>query len=184
MHATATQSSVSDPETCPQVPAEPEEKRVPDEALLWGFVRRTANDKDDSAVLRETDIRLWLDEKRYRFLVAAGPLVKDDLAPLEFVQFIRELKHSTSQTLFKLGNSFVRSPRRATPVWSRPVATVIHFPSKFRSRVTGTATQDRTETQRTHRKSDGAVVMQPAVRRMSARSPGSRIGNAASARFS
>jgi hypothetical protein len=183
MNATATLSKVSDPEPCVQVPDEAEEKRVPEEARLWGFVRRTANERDDGASLKETDVALWLDENCYRFLVAAGRSVKDDLAPLEFVQFIRELRHSRSQTLFKLGNSFVRSPPRATVVWPRPLAPVLPFPMKRPFPVRAAARPNQSGAEH-HGKSDGAAVMMPAVHRTSPRTPRGRIGNAAAARFS
>jgi hypothetical protein len=183
MCATVTLRTVSDPEDCLQEPADLEEKRIPEKAFLWGFVRRTANEKDDSAGLRETDVALWLDETRYRFVVAAGRAVKDDLAPLEFIQFIREFKHSRSQTLFKVGNSFERSPRRATPVWSRPVATVIQFPTKLQLLVRGAARQERAEAWQ-RRNSDSAAAVPPAARGASARPLRRRVGNASAARFS
>jgi hypothetical protein len=176
MYATAAQPADPDPD--PQVP-EPE-KRVPEGAFLWGFVRRTANDKDDAAALRETDIGLWLDEKRYRFVVASGREVKDDLAPMEFIQFIRELKHSRTQTLFKLGNCFDRSPRRATPVWTRPIATVIHFPERLRL-LARSAAQGRTDT-RDRRQPDSTAVGTAAAHGDGAREARRRIGKA-SARF-
>ena len=176
MDVTATLHSVSDPEAGPQVPAEQEDKRLPEKVRLWGFVRRTANDKDDNAVLRDTDVGLWLDEPRCRFLVAAGQAVKDDLAPLEFIQFIRELKHSHSQTLFKLGSTFERSPRRATPVWSRPMAIVITFPTKLRLHVAAAA--------RSERNSASPAIVMPAARRSSASSSLRRGASAAGARFS
>ena len=153
---------------------------MPEQARLWGFVRRTANEKDDSASLRETDVGLWLDEQCYRFLVTAGRSVKDNLAPLEFIQFIRELKHSRSQTLFKLGSSFQPSPRRATAVWSRPVAAVIYFPAKLRLAVKGAAKHDRAGTER-QRNSDSTAVVMPAARRINPPAPRRRFGNAMAA---
>lgn len=177
MNVTAPLSNSSDPEPDVQVAAEPDEKHVPAKARLWGFVRRTANEKDDSAAVRETDVALWLDEDCYRFLVAAGRIVKDDLAPLEFIQFIRELKHSRSQTLFKLGSSFDRTPRRATAVWTRPIATVVVFPARLRLHVSAAARHAER-----HRQAGGAAVMPlPAG---PARPPQRRIGSAAAARFS
>jgi hypothetical protein len=174
MNVPATLSETSDAEPCAQVPPEPEEKRVPTQARLWGFVRRTANENDNSVGLRDTDVALWLDEESYRFLVAAGRAVKDDLAPMEFIQFIRKLKHSHSQTLFKLGNSFDRTPRRATVVWSRPVANVIVFPAKIRLQVSAAA-----KPAEHHRPAGGAPVM-PAGTATPRRA---RVGSAA-ARFS
>ena len=182
MNVTAAPITASDPEPGVQVAAESEDKRVPAEARFWGFVRRTANEKDDSASPRETDVGLWLDETRYRFLVAAGRSVKDDLAPLEFVQFIRELKHSNSQTLFKLGNSFDRSPARATAVWPKPVATVLFFslrrpfPVKHAARHNGMGAERRSA-------SDSAAVTMPAGPRMPPPTPRRRVGNAATASF-
>jgi len=176
MDLTATLQTFSESEDDPRIPAEQEDKRLPEKVRLWGFVRRTANEKDDSAALRDTDVGLWLDEPRYRFLVAAGQVVKDDLAPLEFIQFIRELKHSHSQTLFKLGNSFERSPRRATPVWSRPVAIVISFPSRLRLHVTPAARNDRN--------GGASAMVVPAAQRSSSTSSFRRSGSVAGARFS
>ena len=171
MNVTASLHEAPMPEAGPQA-AEVGDKRVPQGARLWGFVRRTANERDDSAALRESDVGLWMDEERCRFVVAAGKAIKDDLAPLEFIQFIRELKHSHSQTLFKVGNCFQRSPARATPVWTRPVAALIPFPTKLQLLVNRAPKRDRS--------AEIATLMVPPARRAGAR----RIGNAAAARFS
>jgi hypothetical protein len=170
MNVTAMLRDDPVPEACLQA-ADTGDKSVPQGARLWGFVRRTANERDDSAALRENDVGLWLDEERCRFMVAAGKAVKDDLAPLEFVQFIRELKHSHSQTLFKVGDSFQRSPTRATPVWTRPVAALIPFPTRLQLLVKQAPQRGR---------SADIAALYPPPRRAASR----RIGNAAAARFS
>jgi hypothetical protein len=78
-----------------------EPRSVPSDARLWGFVRRGKVESQKGVILSESDVSLWLDQQRCRFLVVAEKVVKDDLAPVEFVQFVRELRHSTSQVLFK-----------------------------------------------------------------------------------
>lgn len=76
-------------------------KRVPPRSRLWGFVRNTHEAGDNSPDMTAQDIGLWLDERRCRFLVAADKKVIDDLAPVEFAQLVRKLRHSTTQILYK-----------------------------------------------------------------------------------
>jgi hypothetical protein len=76
-------------------------RTVPSHARLWGFVRRGRMERGEKAELSISDTSLWLDRERCRFLIVAEKVIKDDLAPVEFVQFVRELRHSTSQVLFK-----------------------------------------------------------------------------------
>jgi hypothetical protein len=73
---------------------------MPQGARLWGFIRH-GHAKKDEPKLTETDISLWYHQEHCRFFILADKGVKDVLAPVEFVQFVRELRHSTSQVLFK-----------------------------------------------------------------------------------
>ena len=95
---------------------------VPATARAWGFVRNlqiapTTREQSREVKPAEKDVTLWLDEERYRFLVATDQRVIDDLSPLQFVQFVRQLRHVTSRILFK----YERQPNgsaRALRVWA------------------------------------------------------------------
>lgn len=65
--------------------------------------------------MEEDDIGLWLDEKRCRFLVVADKKLMDDLAPIEFIQFIRAFRHSTTQILYKF--RYDGAGRQSFMVW-------------------------------------------------------------------
>ncbi len=47
------------------------------------------------------EVGLWLDQENCRFLIAVDKIVIDELVPIEFAQFVRALRHSTTQILFK-----------------------------------------------------------------------------------
>jgi hypothetical protein len=102
---------------CDETRANTVQKDVPPNARLWGFVRHTRDRMERDPELKETDVRLWLDGDRCRFLVARNRVVKDDLAPIEFVQFVRELRHSTTQLLFKYETRGDGAVGRPVCVW-------------------------------------------------------------------
>jgi hypothetical protein len=93
------------------------QRQVPPDARPWGFIRRGTVPNGEDPVPMESDVSLWLDRERYRFLVVADKVVKDDLAPIEFVQFVRELRHSTTQILFKYEIRLDGSVGRPFSVW-------------------------------------------------------------------
>lgn len=87
---------------------------------LWGFVRRH-EDARETAVQSELmpqDIAIWYDKKRSRFEIVADHKVIDDLAPVEFVQFVRALRYSNNQILFKFDNRVDGTAGRPVSVWS------------------------------------------------------------------
>lgn len=92
---------------------------------LWGFVRRheDAREKTAASELLTHDIAIWYDEKRCRFQVVSDHKIIDDLAPSEFVQFVRALRYSTTQILFKFENRHDGTAGRPLCVWSTPQAT-------------------------------------------------------------
>jgi hypothetical protein len=89
---------------------------------LWGFVRRhqDVQEKAAGSELLPQDIAIWFDRKRSRFEIVAERKVIDDLAPMEFVQFVRALRYSTTQILFKFENRSDGTDGRPVCVWSRP----------------------------------------------------------------
>jgi hypothetical protein len=91
---------------------------VPSGSRLWGFVRREEVGREKDPGLMPDDFAIWYDSKRCRFVIVADKTLIDDLAPVEFVQFVRELRHSTSQSLFKFENRHDGSAGRPIRVWS------------------------------------------------------------------
>jgi hypothetical protein len=103
----------------------PERKeKIPETARPWGFVRHLSleealnGEASDDTAPSEPDTSLWWDVDRHRFLVASQDLVIDDLAPLQFVQFVRELRDVTNRILFKYERRQDGSTGRAHRVWS------------------------------------------------------------------
>ena len=82
-----------------------------------GIHQTRSGSKGEDPELTESDVSLWLDRERYRFLVVVDKVVTDDLAPIEFVQFVRELRHSTTQILFKFETRLDGSVGRPFCVW-------------------------------------------------------------------
>jgi len=107
----------------PQAPR-PLVEKVPSTARAWGFVRNLRpgegppSEQAQDIKPSESDVTLWLDEERFRFLVASGQRVIDDLSPLQFVQFVRELRHVTSRILFKYDRQSTGPTQRAFRVWA------------------------------------------------------------------
>jgi hypothetical protein len=97
---------------------------VPHNARLWGFVRELEledvlkGDSDKNATLLSTDTTLWWDDVSHRFLIATDDKIIDDLSPLQFVQFIRELRDMTNRILFKIERRTDGSAGRAHRVWA------------------------------------------------------------------
>jgi len=102
---------------------DPKEK-VPQTARLWGFVRHLSlqeilnGDGGKTAAPAEQDAKLWWDVDRHRFLVVSEDVIIDDLSPLQFVQFVRELRDVTSRILYKFERRNDGSTGRAHRVWS------------------------------------------------------------------
>jgi hypothetical protein len=90
---------------------------------LWGFVRRQedAQETIPGSDLLPKDISLWYDRNESRFQVISDQKVIDDLAPIEFAQFVRAMRFSTSQVLFKFENRQDGTSGRPIRVWSRPI---------------------------------------------------------------
>jgi hypothetical protein len=90
---------------------------------LWGYVRRHEDIQDNAAgsELLPQDISLWYDRTHSRFQVISDQKVIDDLAPVEFGQFVRALRFSTTQILFKFENSHDGTTGRPVRVWSTPI---------------------------------------------------------------
>jgi hypothetical protein len=116
-----------DGETAPETASDAHRVRiekVPSTARAWGFVRNLRPGQGAPSELpqnlkpTENDVTLWLDEERFRFLVASGQRVIDDLSPLQFVQFVRELRHVTSRVLFKYDRQSGGPAQRAFRVWA------------------------------------------------------------------
>ena len=86
---------------------------------LWGFVRRheDAHQKTSAAELLMQDIAICYDRIRCRFQILSDEAVIDDLAPVEFVQFVRALRYSNNQILFKFDLND-GSAGRAVCVWN------------------------------------------------------------------
>jgi hypothetical protein len=103
----------------------PERKeKVPENARLWGFVRHLSleetlkGEANKSAIPAEHDAKLLWDVDRHRFLIVSEQAIVDDLSPLQFVQFVRELRDVTSRILFKFERRDDGSTGRAYRVWS------------------------------------------------------------------
>ena len=90
---------------------------------LWGFVRRQEDvqEKAPGSDLLPQDISLWYDRNVSRFQVISDKKVLDDLAPIEFAQFVRAMRFSTNQVLFKFENRQDGSSGRPIRVWSRQI---------------------------------------------------------------
>lgn len=90
---------------------------VPPQARQWGFIRRMESGDGNDPASSAQEVELWLDEEKCRFLIAVDKIVIDDLAPIEFAQFVRALRHSTTQILFKFE---IRNDGSVRPynVWS------------------------------------------------------------------
>lgn len=93
------------------------QKKVPPRSRLWGFVRSIDEAGERSLDMTTQDVGLWLDEKRCRFLIAADKKVIDDLAPIEFAQLVRKLRHSTTQILYKYETRYDGLAGRPVCVW-------------------------------------------------------------------
>jgi hypothetical protein len=108
------------PEAARQRPKE----EVPRSARLWGFVRHLTlgeilnAEASKNAAPTENDATLWWDADRHRFLIVSENLIIDDLSPLQFVQFVRELRDVTSRILFKFERRQDGSTGRAYRVWA------------------------------------------------------------------
>ncbi len=89
---------------------------------LWGFVRRQEDVHEKTELLTQ-DIAIWYDKKRGRFQIVSEQKVVDDLAPVEFVQFVRALRFSATQILFKFENRHDGSVGRPVCVWSQPTTS-------------------------------------------------------------
>jgi hypothetical protein len=92
-------------------------------AKLWGFVRRHEDirDKVTAFAMMPQDIAIWYDKKRNRFEIVADHKVIDDLAPVEFVQFVRKLRYSATRILFKFESRSDGTAGRPVCVWSAPI---------------------------------------------------------------
>jgi hypothetical protein len=90
---------------------------------LWGFVRRQEDVREKTPELLPQDIVIWYDNKRCRFEIVSDQTVVDDLAPVEFVQFVRALQYSTTQILFKFENRHDGSVGRPVCVWLAPLVS-------------------------------------------------------------
>jgi hypothetical protein len=108
----------------PDVSPKKRKERLPPGARPWGFVRHL-NDGETLAAEASKNVKpaqydatLWWHEERYRFLIAVEKLVIDDLSPLQFVQFVRELRHVTGRVLFKYERRHDGSTGGAYRVWS------------------------------------------------------------------
>jgi hypothetical protein len=124
---TAIPPSQARKQSAPDVaePKRPEQKgKIPNSARLWGFVRHLSledtlkGEANKDAILAEQDARLLWDVDRHRFLVVSEEAIIDDLSPLQFVQFVRELRDVTSRILFKFERRDDGSTGRAHRVWS------------------------------------------------------------------
>jgi hypothetical protein len=125
----AAESGVNEPAAIARKAAEPNgtppsrPTSVPDNSRLWGFVRELQledvlkGDGDKNATLMSTDTTLWWDDVRHRFLIATDEKVIDDLSPLQFVQFVRELRDITNRILFKIERRPDGSAGRTHRVW-------------------------------------------------------------------
>ena len=97
---------------------------VPRAAHAWGFVRNLDTGDDLAAraasnhAPTERDATLWWDKERSRFLVVMNDRIIDDLAPLQFVQFVRQLRHASSRILFKYERRPDGATGRAARVWA------------------------------------------------------------------
>jgi hypothetical protein len=98
---------------------------IPQSARLWGFIRQLSlgeifnAEASKNATPTENDATLWWDIDRHRFLVVSENLIIDDLSPLQFVQFVRELRDVTSRILFKFERRHDGSAGKARRVWAR-----------------------------------------------------------------
>ena len=105
----ATLNAVDDPAGAADdsVAKERKKEKVPPHARPWGFVRHLAVGETlnanaaKNAAPQEHDATLWWDADQHRFLVVSENWVIDDLLPLQFVQFVRQLRDVTSRILFK-----------------------------------------------------------------------------------
>jgi len=100
------------------------QEKVPASARLWGFVRHfdfgdaLKGEDGKSVELAEQDASLWWDGERQRFLIVSENRIIDDLAPLQFIQFVRELRDVTNRILFKFERKQDGSAGRAQRVWA------------------------------------------------------------------
>jgi hypothetical protein len=108
----------------PDTSAKKRKEKVPEDARLWGFIRdldvgETLNAQASKSVkMAENDVTLWWDSERYRFLIAAEKLVIDELSPLQFVHFVRQLRDVTNRVLFKYERHHDGSIGRVYRIWS------------------------------------------------------------------
>jgi hypothetical protein len=122
----ATLNAVDDPTggADDSVARERKKEKVPPHARIWGFVRNLAVGESlnataaKNAVPQEHDATLWWDADQHRFLVVSENWVIDDLSPLQFVQFVRQLRDVTSRILFKFERREDGSTGRAYRIWS------------------------------------------------------------------
>jgi hypothetical protein len=118
LQSSAAASSVEDCDESDDAKGQDEQRKMPQDARLWGFIRHGKAPRGEDPKLTESDISLWFDQECCRFFILADKVVKDDLAPIEFVQFVRELRHSTTQILFKFETRLDGSVGRPYCVWS------------------------------------------------------------------
>jgi hypothetical protein len=91
----------------PDVSPKKFKKDIPPSARLWGFIRQlnvgeTLDVEASNSVKQaERDVAVWWNVDGGRFLIAAEKKVVDDVSPLQFVQFVRQLRDVTSRILFK-----------------------------------------------------------------------------------
>jgi hypothetical protein len=108
----------------PEILTKAHQEKVPAGARLWGFVRHfdfgeaLKGEDTKSVELAEQDASLWWDGERQRFLIVSENRIIDDLAPLQFIQFVRELRDVTSRILFKFERKQDGSAGRAQRVWA------------------------------------------------------------------
>jgi hypothetical protein len=99
-------------------------EEVPESARLWGFVRELGPGQtldiiaSKKAKHAESDVGIWWDVERGRFLIAVANKIIDDVSPLQFVQFVRQLRYVTSRILFKCERHCDATIGPASRVWS------------------------------------------------------------------
>jgi hypothetical protein len=100
------------------------EEKLPESARLWGFVRELnpGETRDiaprKNAKQADRDVGIWWDVERGRFLIAVANQVIDDVSPLQFVQFVRQLRYVTSRILFKCERRCDATIGPASRVWA------------------------------------------------------------------
>jgi len=65
----------------------------------------------------EQDTKLWFDQARFRFLIATDMAIIDDLSPMEFIQFVREMREVKTKVVFKFETKNDGTNGRARRIW-------------------------------------------------------------------